>query len=212
MAHQGRASRRSPHSSVARRGILRASWLLCTGAVAVLAAACTSDPADPPPTTSAGAPSTSAAKTTGAATTTPTSSASFDPCTALTSDFLAQHQWNARPPAQRQDQVGGFTWQGCLYVAKTTYTFRVQTSNATLTQVREKFPTAADLTISGRKALRYEARPDVPGGCTINIELQSGSLSILVDDPRSTHPRKLSPCDNAKEIAEAVAPLLPSGS
>ncbi|MEU8899789.1 DUF3558 domain-containing protein [Nocardia sp. NPDC048505] len=178
--------------------------IACASAGLALLTSCGGDTPDTPVTTSSTGPAASATSTATAA--------AFDPCTALTTPFLAQHQWNARPPAQRQDQVADVTWKGCLYVAQATYTFRVQTSNATLTQVREKFPTATALTIDTRKALRYEARPDVPGGCTINIELKSGSLSILVDDPRSTHPRKLTPCDNAKEIADAVAPLLPAGS
>jgi hypothetical protein len=42
--------------------------------------------------------------------------------------------------------------------------------------------------------------------------MKSGSLYILVDDPHGLHPRKLSPCASATEIAEAVAPLLPAGS
>jgi hypothetical protein len=88
----------------------------------------------------------------------------------------------------------------------------VETTNGILAQVREKFPAAIDLTVGSRKALRYEARPDVPGGCTVNVEMKSGSLYILVDDPRGLHPRKLSPCASATEIAEAVAPLLPAGS
>ncbi|WP_194813832.1 DUF3558 domain-containing protein [Nocardia sp. XZ_19_385] len=183
--------------------------IACATATVALLVSCGNDTPGKPTTTSQASASSAASAT---ATSTSTSAAAFDPCTALTTQLLSQHQWNARPPAQRQDQVGGFTWKGCLYVAQTTYTFRVQTSNATLAQVREKFPSAADLTIGGRKALRYEARPDVPGGCTLNIEMKSGSLSILVDDPRGVHPRKLSPCDNAKEIAEAVAPLLPAGS
>ncbi|MGW0249706.1 DUF3558 domain-containing protein [Nocardia goodfellowii] len=191
--------------------------IACAAASFVLLVGCGNDSPGTPTTSSQVSPSSAASATATStasvtATSTSPSSASFDPCTALTSQFLAQHQWNARPPAQRQDQVGGISWSGCLYVAQATYTFRVQSSNATLAQVREKFPTAADLTIGGRKALRYQARPDVPGGCTVNIEMKSGSLSILVDDPRGTHPRGLSPCDNAEEIAEAVAPLLPAGS
>ncbi|WP_406229720.1 DUF3558 domain-containing protein [Nocardia sp. NBC_01009] len=139
-------------------------------------------------------------------------STSFDPCTALTPSFLASHQWDARPPATRQESTGDARWKGCLFVAQSAYTFRVQTTNGTLAQVREKFTTATDLTIAGRRALRYEARPDVPGGCTINVDMKTGSLYILVDDPRGLHPRKLSPCAAATEIAEAVVPLLPPGS
>ncbi|MFQ6392760.1 DUF3558 domain-containing protein [Nocardia sp. KC 131] len=139
-------------------------------------------------------------------------SASFDPCTALTPSFLASHQWDARPPATRQESTGDVRWKGCLFVAQSAYTFRVETTNGILAQVREKFPAATALTVGGRKALRYEARPDVPGGCTVNVEMRSGSLYILVDDPRGLHPRRLSPCASATEIAEAVSPLLPAGS
>jgi hypothetical protein len=103
-------------------------------------------------------------------------------------------------------------WKGCLYVAQTAYTFRVQTTNVTLAQVHEKFPAAVDLTVADRKALRYEARPDVPGGCTVNVEMKAGSLYILVDDPRGIHLHKLSPCASATKIAKSVVPLLPAGS
>ncbi|WP_433520717.1 DUF3558 domain-containing protein [Nocardia pseudovaccinii] len=139
--------------------------------------------------------STSAAPATSGTSAMPssTSNAAFDPCTALTSQFLSEHQWNARTPTPKQDSTGNFQWKGCLYVAQSTYTFRVQTTNGTLPQVREKFPAATELTIDGRKALRYEARPDVPGGCTINIDMKSGSLYILVDDPRGLHPPQTLP-------------------
>ncbi|MEV6135455.1 DUF3558 domain-containing protein [Nocardia sp. NPDC051990] len=157
--------------------------------------------------------STSAAVTSNTSATLPSASnTGFDPCTALTPQFLSEHQWNARTPTPKQDSAGNFQWKGCLYVAQSTYTFRVQTTNGTLAQVREKFPTATELTIDGRQALRYEARPDVPGGCTITVDMKSGSLYILVDDPRGLHPDKLSPCDNVTEIAVAVVPLLPQGS
>jgi hypothetical protein len=162
------------------------------------------------PTSASTAPATSGTST--APSSTSSTGAAFDPCTALTPQFLTEHQWNARTPTPKQDSTGNFQWKGCVYVAQSTYTFRVQTTNGTLAQVREKFPTATELTIGGRKALRYEARPDVPGGCTVNIDIKSGSLYILVDDPRGLHPRKLSPCDNVTEIAEAVVPLIPQGA
>ncbi|MEV6340904.1 DUF3558 domain-containing protein [Nocardia vinacea] len=175
-------------------------------AVLALVTACTSDKGSATLESTTPPASTSAAGSTGATAT------AFDPCTALTPQFLAQHQWDARAPEHKQTTTGAFTWKGCAYLAQARYTFGVQTTNGTLAQVREKFPAATELTIDGRKALRYEARPDVPGGCTVNIDMKSGSLYILVDDPRGLHPRKLSPCDNVTEIAEAVAPLLPQGS
>lgn len=175
-------------------------------AVLALVTACTSDKDSATPESTTPAGSTSAAGSTSVTAT------AFDPCTALTPQFLAQHQWDARAPEHKQTTTGAFTWKGCAYLAQARYTFGVQTTNGTLTQVREKFPAATELTIDGRKALRYEARPDVPGGCTVNIDMKSGSLYILVDDPRGLHPRKLPPCDNVTEIAEAVVPLLPQGS
>ncbi|WP_378733831.1 DUF3558 domain-containing protein [Nocardia brasiliensis] len=136
----------------------------------------------------------------------------FDPCTALKPQFLAEHQWDALPPTPKQNSTGGISWKGCRYVAKAGYGFTIETTNGTLDQVREKFPAAVNISVGDRKALRYEARPDVPGGCTVNVEMNGGSLYVLVDDPTGKHPRKLSPCDNATEIAQAVAPLLPTGS
>ncbi|MFG1791764.1 DUF3558 domain-containing protein [Nocardia sp. NPDC049149] len=136
----------------------------------------------------------------------------FDPCTALTPTFLTEHQWDGLPPSPKQNAASGISWKGCRYVAKSGYGFTIETTNGTLDQVREKFPSAADASVAGRKALRYEARPDVPGGCTVNVEMKGGSLYIVVDDPSGKHPRKLAPCDIATEIAQSVAPLLPAGS
>ncbi|CAM4453770.1 DUF3558 domain-containing protein [Nocardia ninae] len=158
-----------------------------------------------PTTPTATAPSTT--ETTGS-----DPQAAFDPCAALTPQFLGTHQWDALPPSPKQNTAGGISWKGCRYVAKAGYGFTVETTNGTLDQVRDKFPAAVDISINGRKALRYAARPDVPGGCSINVEMKSGSLYLLVDDPTGKHPRKLSPCDTATEIAQAVAPLLSAGS
>ncbi|WP_084497378.1 DUF3558 domain-containing protein [Nocardia amamiensis] len=177
---------------------------------AVLLAGCGQDPESAQTTTSTPPP--------GAATTSANSTVqagpqnSFDPCTTLTPPFLTEHQWDALPPAAKQNSTGGISWKGCRYVARAGYGLTIQSTNGTLDQVREKFPSAVDISVGSRKALRYEARPDVPGGCTVNVEMQGGSLYILVDDPSGKHPRKLSPCDNATDIAQTVAPLLPSGS
>ncbi|MGW4089191.1 DUF3558 domain-containing protein [Nocardia sp. NPDC004750] len=137
---------------------------------------------------------------------------SFDPCTALTPQFLAEHEWDALPPAPKQTSTGGVSWKGCRYVARAGYGLTIQTTNGTLDQVKAKFPSATSIPVGSRNALRYEARPDVPGGCTVNVEMHDGSLYILVDDPSGRHPRKISPCDNVTDIARAVAPLLPAGS
>ncbi|QBS41221.1 DUF3558 domain-containing protein [Nocardia sp. CS682] len=136
----------------------------------------------------------------------------FDPCTALTPQFLAQQQWNAKPPEPKQDSAGGVTWKGCRYVAKAGYGFVIETTNNTFSQVRDKFPAAVEIPAGPRKAVRYEARPDVPGGCSINIEMRAGSLYILTNVPQTPANRNLAACDIATEIAQAVAPLLPAGS
>ncbi|MFI7002797.1 DUF3558 domain-containing protein [Nocardia sp. NPDC050175] len=180
---------------------------MATAVLAALLTGCGDEtkPAGTPTLPSSAAPSVT--KTTGSDPQT-----AFDPCTALTPQFVSEHQWNALPPAPKQNSAAGISWKGCRYVAKAGYGFTIETTNGTLDQVREKFPAAVDISIGDRKALRYEARPDVPGGCTINVEMKSGSLYLLVDDPDGKHPRHLSPCDNATEIAQVVAPLLPAGS
>ncbi|MFI9401235.1 DUF3558 domain-containing protein [Nocardia sp. NPDC052316] len=162
----------------------------------------------------AGTP-TSATSTSSAVPKTSTESnphAAFDPCAALTPQFLAQRQWNAKPPEPKQDSAGAVTWKGCRYVAKAGYGFVIETTNNTLGQVRDKFPAAVEVPAGPRKAVRYEARPDVPGGCSINIEMHSGSLYILTNVPQTPANRNLAACDIATEIAQAVAPLLPAGS
>ncbi|MGK8522234.1 DUF3558 domain-containing protein [Nocardia asteroides] len=136
----------------------------------------------------------------------------FDPCTALTPEFLAQRQWDSKPAEPKQDRQGGITWKGCRYVARAGYGFVVETTNGTLDQVREKYPAAVDIPVGDRKAVRYEARPDVPGGCTVNVEMRSGSLYILTNVPQTSANRHLAACDIATDIARAVAPLLPAGS
>jgi hypothetical protein len=163
-----------------------------------------------------GTPTGPTSSTTSAAsprtTTASNPSAAFDPCTALTPQLLAQHQWDAKPPEPKQDSAAGITWKGCRYVAKAGYGFVVETTNGTLPQVREKYPAAMDISAGPRKALRYEARPDVPGGCSINIEMNSGSLYILTNVPPTATNKTLVACDIATEIARTVAPLLPAGS
>ncbi|WP_245663856.1 DUF3558 domain-containing protein [Nocardia arthritidis] len=136
----------------------------------------------------------------------------FDPCTALTPQFLAERQWDSRPPEPRQDSQGGINWKGCRYIARAGYGFVVETTNGTLDQVRSKYPSAVDLPAGDRKAVRYEARPDVPGGCTINVEMRSGSLYILTNVPQTSANKNLVACDIATDIARAIAPLLPAGS
>ncbi|WP_281877649.1 DUF3558 domain-containing protein [Nocardia sputorum] len=178
--------------------------------LAVLFTGCGGETTSSEPTTSSRAPDTSR---TGASTSVEAGrQTSFDPCTALTAQFLAEHQWDALPPAPKQNSTDGISWKGCRYVARAGYSFTVQTTNGTLDQVKDRFPAATGVPIGSRNGLKYEARPDVPGGCTVNIEMHDGSLYVLVDDPSGKHPRKLSPCDNATDIARAVAPLLPAGS
>lgn len=179
---------------------IAAGLLLLTG--------CAEDKAGGTPT-----PATSTTSSAAALSTAPGSNPhAFDPCTALTPQFLAQHQWDAKPPEPKQDSAGGATWKGCRFVAKAGYGFVVETTNGTLPQIREKFPAAVEIPAGPRKALRYEARPDVPGGCTINIEMRSGSLYILTNVPQTPANKNLAACDIATEIAQAVAPLLPTGS
>ncbi|MGQ4616475.1 DUF3558 family protein [Nocardia sp. R7R-8] len=160
------------------------------------------------------APSDSATSVTGA--TGSDSSASpqipFDPCIALTPQFLAERQWDSRPPESKQDSRGGVTRKGCRYVARAGYGFVVETTNGTLEQIRSTYPAAVDIPAGDRKAVRYEARPDVPGGCTINVEMRSGSLYILTNVPQTPANKHLVACDIATDIARAVAPLLPAGS
>ncbi|MGK8487154.1 DUF3558 domain-containing protein [Nocardia asiatica] len=136
----------------------------------------------------------------------------FDPCTALTPQFLATHQWDSKLPEPKQDSQGGVTWKGCRYVARAGYGFVVETTNGTLDQVRDKYPAAVDIPAGNRKALRYEARPDIPGGCTVNIEMAAGSLYILTNVPQTAANKHLVACDIAVDIARTVAPLLPAGS
>ncbi|BDT95897.1 hypothetical protein IFM12275_58730 [Nocardia sputorum] len=142
----------------------------------------------------------------------PNAQSAFDPCTALTPQFLTERQWDSRPPEPRQDSQGGVSWKGCRYVARAGYGFVIETTDGTLDQVRSRYPSAVEIPAGDRKAVRYEARPDVPGGCTINIEMGSGSLYILTNVPQTSMSKHLVACDIATDIARAVAPLLPAGS
>ncbi|MEU2034978.1 DUF3558 domain-containing protein [Nocardia amamiensis] len=173
--------------------------------VVLLSACGQATPTDSPTPTTSG--SAGARPSSGA-----TSEAAFDPCTALTPQLLAQHRWDAKPPEPKQDSQGGTTWKGCRYVAQAGYGFVVETTNGTLDQVRAKYPAAVNISTGGRTAVRYEARPDVPGGCTVNVEMPSGSLYILTNVPQTSTNKDLVACDIATDIAQTVAPLLPSGS
>ncbi|WP_084655080.1 DUF3558 domain-containing protein [Nocardia altamirensis] len=175
----------------------------------LLATSCTGEKARGTPTGATSSATSAAAPRT---TVVSNPSAAFDPCTALTPQLLATHQWDAKPPEPKQDTAAGITWKGCRYVAKPGYGFVVETTNGTLPQVREKYPAAADISIGQRKALRYEARPDIPGGCSINVEMNAGSLYILTNVPQTPANKTLVACDIATEIAQSVAPLLPAGS
>ncbi|RJO68236.1 DUF3558 domain-containing protein [Nocardia panacis] len=134
----------------------------------------------------------------------------FDACKALTPQLLAEHRWDARPPAPQNDRVAETTWRGCLFIAKAGYGFVVQTTNGTLALVRTKFPDAAEVVLGGRKALRYKAHPAIPGGCEVNVEMKSGSLFVSTNVPPSA--TDLATCDLAIDIAETVTPLLPAGA
>ncbi|WP_454195270.1 DUF3558 domain-containing protein [Nocardia sp. Marseille-Q1738] len=175
--------------------------------VVLLAACGQATPTDSPTSAASGTAGAGPRPSSGA-----TSEAKFDPCTALTPQLLAQHQWDAKPPEPKQDSQGGVTWKGCRYVARAGYGFVVETTNGTLDQVRGKYPAAMNISAGGRKAVRYEARPDVPGGCTVNVEMTSGSLYILTNVPQTSANKNLVACDIATDIAQTVAPLLPSGS
>ncbi|MGY2021459.1 DUF3558 domain-containing protein [Nocardia gipuzkoensis] len=186
--------------------IIRRTGLVAATAGIVLLTGC-GDPATP---------SEPSSSTASGATTRPTPGASpqsaFDPCTALTPQFLAEHQWDSKLPEPKQNSQGGVTRKGCRYVARAGYGFVVETTNGTLDQVRNKYPAAVDIPAGDRKAVRYEARPDIPGGCTINIEMGAGSLYILTNVPQTSANKHLAACDIATDIARAVAPLLPAGS
>ncbi|WP_330228581.1 DUF3558 domain-containing protein [Nocardia sp. NBC_00508] len=181
--------------------------LAATGVVLLAACGGRTTATESPTPTTPGAAGAGSGASTGAG-----SPAAFDPCTALTPQLLAQRRWDAEPPEPKQDSQGGVTWKGCRYVAKAGYGFVVETTNGTLDQVRGKYPAAVDISAGDRKAVRYEARPDVPGGCTVNVEMRSGSLYILTNVPQTSANKNLVACDIATDIARTIAPLLPSGS
>ncbi|MGX1778582.1 DUF3558 domain-containing protein [Nocardia brasiliensis] len=173
-------------------------WLarFAAAALAVVLAGCGDQAHHPIDTTSASAP------------------VHFDPCTALTPEFLAAHRWDALAPDPRHGTDGAMSWKGCRYVARTGYGFVVETTNHTLDQIQQKFPAAVEISINDRRAVRYEALPDIPGGCTINVETRSGSVYVLVDAPQTPMNKAngmLDACAYATEIAEEVVRLLPAG-
>lgn len=171
--------------------------LVAVAAVIVgLLAGCSEVPVAPSPTVDSGANS---------------AAVNFEPCTALTPLFLAQQGWDALPPSPRHHTIAGITWAGCRYVATAGYGIIVETTNATLDQIRQKFPAAAAISVATRPALRYQARPDVPGGCSINIAMGStGSLYIMTDIPQTPRNTTIDACDVATDAADAVARLLPA--
>lgn len=138
----------------------------------------------------------------------------YDPCVDIPQSVLdsenlvkgvADNKANARGP-------GGTEWRGCGWVRPDGYAISVQVTNVTIPFVREHYSIdRREFTIAGRSAIsvrKNETRPSEV--CSINIEMQGGSLEFHLDNPPSRKTGHIDTCALGVAFAEKVVPTLPA--
>ncbi|WP_280264895.1 DUF3558 domain-containing protein [Nocardia wallacei] len=193
------------------------SWgKIVRGAVAIAAAAalvsgCNSgNEGDPEPS---GASGTSAAPVPG-----------YDPCTQIPQSALDSLQLHSKMPTENNPGQG-FEWLGCEWVRSTYYAANIQVTNATVDQVKAQSTAAnpvftvrdvKEFTVAGRRAIASHQAPDHPDQqCTVNVDIQGGSLEFFLEKERGPGQGgggDLDICDMARDVAEKVVPTLPAGT
>ncbi|MFD3706254.1 DUF3558 domain-containing protein [Nocardia sp. NPDC058658] len=110
---------------------------------------------------------------------------------------------------------GKIKWQGCRYIVSDGYTTTMSLTNLTLDMLREKnFPGREDV-VDGRTVLTTHQSSDRTGveSCTLNVQMQAGSLEFLVSNPSSRPVTgHLNACEIGMSVAQKVIPLIASGS
>lgn len=140
----------------------------------------------------------------------------YDPCVDIPQSVLdsenlvkgvADNKANARGP-------GGTEWRGCGWVRAggNGYAVSVQVTNVTIPFVRAHYSIdRREFTIAGRPAIsvrKNETRPSEV--CSINVEMQGGSLEFHLDNPSSNRETgHIDTCELGVGFAEKVVPTLP---
>lgn len=140
----------------------------------------------------------------------------YDPCvdipqSVLDSENLVKGVANNKADAEGP---GGTKWQGCDWARAggDGYAVSVQVTNVTIPFVREHYSLdRQEFIIAGRPAIsvrKNETRPSEV--CSINIEMQGGSLEFHLDNPASNKETgSMDTCQLGVTFAEKVVPTLP---
>lgn len=152
---------------------------------------------------------------------TPTSSsvapnvpAGFDPCTDIPQSVLDSEGLRQKIPDD-SEASGGIKWRGCMWVQADGYAVSIQTTNLTIDMVRDKgFRDTQELTIDDRRAITSRRLEDDPETrCTLDVEMQGGSLEFGLSNPASNRKTgHLDSCELVRALAEKVTPTIPEGA
>lgn len=143
----------------------------------------------------------------------------FKPCTDIPKSVLDSEGLHRDDSPTSKDETtrGKVKWRGCIWVVSDGYTATISATNLTLAMVRDKrFPGENEITINNRPVLitnQAEDRVDKTT-CTLNAQMQGGSLEIKIGNPPRTSPktRHLTACDIGQTLAGKVVPLIPAGA
>lgn len=142
----------------------------------------------------------------------------YDPCvdipqSVLDSENLVKGVANNKV---RASGPGGTEWRGCGWARAggDGYAVSVRVTNVTIPYVRDHYSLdRKEFTVAGRPAIsvrKNDSRPDEV--CSINIEMQGGSLEFHLDNPSSNKETgNLDTCQLGITFAEKVVPTIPSG-
>ncbi len=137
----------------------------------------------------------------------------YDPCTDIPESVLASEKLHSkRTPTNRKS--GGVRWRGCAWVRTNGYAVSIRATNLTVDVVRSKgFAETRDFTIDGRRAVstRQFDGPYIQEACTVNVEMNGGSLEFNLNNPPSNRDTgSIDSCELARTLAEKVVPTMPA--
>ncbi|TQM31834.1 uncharacterized protein DUF3558 [Nocardia bhagyanarayanae] len=138
----------------------------------------------------------------------------FKPCEDIPQSVLDSEKLRMKIPAD-SNASGGIKWRGCQWVQSGGgYGATIQTTNITLEMVRDrKFRDTQEFTLDGRRAIstrQIEDRPETT--CTLNTEMQGGSLEISLTNPSTATTAHLDTCELTRALAQKIVPAIPAGA
>ncbi|WP_280406413.1 DUF3558 domain-containing protein [Nocardia brasiliensis] len=138
----------------------------------------------------------------------------FDPCKDIPQSVLDSEKLR-KQGEDNSSAAGGIKWRGCRYGRTDGYFVSIRTTNLTVEMTRDKkFPEATEFTTSGRKAIstRQFDGPYIKEACTVNVEMEHGSLDFDLSNPASNRDTgRIDACQLARTLAEKVAAAIPAG-